>query len=183
MTPPDRLPRLFDSINTHVGQLVAWCALAMVLVQFAIVIMRYVFAYGSIPVQESILYYHSVLFLIGAGYTLKRDGHVRVDIFYRAASAKRKALIDLIGVAIFLIPVCVATLWFSWSFVINAWEIHEGSQEPLGLHLVYLLKTLIPVFAVLILIQGAAIGLRSILVLQGKLETNATPDPHPVLEI
>ena len=183
MTPPDRFPRLLDAVNRHVGRLAAWGALGMVLVQFSVVIMRYVFAFGSIPVQESILYYHSVLFLIGAGYTLKRDGHVRVDIFYRAASAKRKALIDLIGIFVFLLPVCVATLWFSWSFVINAWQIHEGSQEPLGLHLVYLLKTLIPAFAVLIIVQGTAMAIRSVMVLQGKLESNLTPEPHPALEI
>lgn len=170
-----------DGINETFGRIVSWATLAMVIVQFIVVIMRYVFNVGSIPIQESILYYHGIVFLLGAGYTLKRDGHVRVDIFYREASPRRKATIDLFGVLIFLIPVCVMIMWFSWSFVINAWNILEGSQEPLGLHLVYLLKSLIIAFAVLVLLQGIALGVRSIYVLMGKLPNNLPPGTgeHP----
>ena len=82
---------------------------------------------------------------------------------------------------IFLLPVCVMIVWFSWSFVLNSWKILEGSQEPLGLHLVFLLKSLIVVFAVLIIAQGLALALRSIFVLAGKLQTNLPPGTgeHP----
>ncbi len=161
-----------DEVNQVVGRIFAWAALAMVLVQFAVVIARYVFAIGSIPVQESILYYHSFLFLLGAGYTLRRDGHVRVDVFYREASPSKKAMIDLFGVVFLLTPVCIATWWFGWSFAVHSIEILEGSKEPLGLHLIYILKTIILPFALLVFIQGIALALRSLLVIKGYAETN-----------
>jgi TRAP-type mannitol/chloroaromatic compound transport system permease small subunit len=171
----ETLARRVDAVNEHVGRVVAWTALMMVLIQFLVVIMRYVFAIGSIPVQESILYTHALLFLLGAGYTLKRDGHVRVDIFYREATASRRAAIDLFGVVVLLWPVCAAIFYYSWSFVTNSVRIREGSTEPSGLHLVFLLKGLILVFAGLVALQGLALAARSILVLAGRARTNFPP--------
>jgi TRAP-type mannitol/chloroaromatic compound transport system permease small subunit len=171
------LARAIDSFNEHVGRAVAWFGLIMVLVQFAVVIMRYVFAFGSIPVQESILYFHGILFLLGAGYTLNRGGHVRVDIFYREASPRKKAAIDLFGIIVFLLPVCLATWWYGWSYVVNSWNILEGSQEPLGLHLVFLLKTFVLAFAFLVAIQGVSIAIKCILRLRGI----DVPDQHDLL--
>ena len=104
--------------------------------------------------QESALYLHAALFLLGAAYTLKKDGHVRVDIFYRGFSAKRKALVDLLGTLLLLLPVCGFLLWTSWDYVSTAWSIREGSQETGGLPYIYLLKTLIPVAVVLLIVQG-----------------------------
>jgi TRAP-type mannitol/chloroaromatic compound transport system permease small subunit len=171
----ERLALGIDAVNEFVGRIVAWFALMMVLIQFVVVIMRYVFAMGSIPLQESILYTHAILFLLAAGYTLKRDGHVRVDIFYRAASPRKKAVIDIFGVVAMLWPVCFATYYFAWSFVSNSWDILEGSLEPSGLHLVFVLKTLILVFAALVALQGFALLARSVLVLAGRAETNLVP--------
>ncbi|MGB5299153.1 MAG: TRAP transporter small permease subunit [Thiogranum sp.] len=154
-----------DRIAELVGNAAAWLALALVLVTFSVVMLRYLFQLGWIAMQESILYLHASLFLLGAAYTLKKDGHVRVDIFYRGFSQKRKALVDLLGALLLLLPVCSFLLWTSWDYVITAWSIHEGSQESGGLPYVYLLKTLIPVAVVLLILQGIGQALSSLSVL------------------
>ena len=156
-----------DSLNERVGRIVAWTALAMVLVQFVVVILRYVFAWGSIPAQESIWYFHGVLFMLGAGYTLLKDGHVRVDIVYRESSPRRKAMIDLFGVIVFLLPVCILIWGMSWSYVLNSWRVLEGSTETSGLPTIYLLKTIIPIFVILLALEGVSLGIKSFLVIIG----------------
>ncbi|PLX34136.1 MAG: C4-dicarboxylate ABC transporter permease [Hyphomicrobiales bacterium] len=143
-----------DRLNEIIGRGVAWVALLMVLVQFTVVIMRYVFAIGFIPMQESIWYMHGILFMVGAGYTLLHDGHVRVDIIYREASVRKKAWIDTLGSLFFLIPLCILTLWLSSSYVINSWKTFESSTEISGLPLIFALKTVIWVFAVLLGLQA-----------------------------
>lgn len=159
--PLERGLRALDAVNRAVGAAVAWLALALVLVQFAIVVLRYVFALGFVPMQESVLYLHGCLFMLGAGWTLARDGHVRVDVFYRGARPRTRALVDLIGVCVFLLPVCVATGWLSFGYVANAWRVFEGSPETSGLPLVWLLKTVILVFTALLAGAGLALGIRS----------------------
>lgn len=159
--------RLLDGLNDRVGRVTAWLALAMVLIQFVVVVLRYVFAIGFIPMQESIWYLHGIVFMIGAGYTLLHNGHVRVDIFYRDASPKTKAWIDLFGVVVLLLPVCALILNFSWSYVINAWKVLEGSTETGGIPLVFALKAVIWGFVGLVGLQGVSLALRSILVLRG----------------
>ena len=151
-----------DRIAELVGNAAAWMALALVLVTFTVVMLRYLFQLGWIAMQESILYLHASLFLLGAAYTLKKDGHVRVDIFYRGFTAKRKALVDLLGSLLLLLPVCSFLLWTSWDYVTIAWSIHEGSQEAGGLPYVYLLKTLIPVAVLLLILQGISQALSSL---------------------
>ena len=154
-----------DGIAERVGNAAAWLALGLVLMTFAVVMLRYLFQLGWIAMQESILYLHAALFLLGAAYTLKRDGHVRVDIFYRGFTAKRKALIDLLGSLLLLLPVCSFLLWVSWDYVTTAWSIYEGSQEAGGLPYVYLLKTLIPVAVLLLILQGISQALSSLSIL------------------
>jgi TRAP-type mannitol/chloroaromatic compound transport system permease small subunit len=151
-----------DRISELVGNAAAWMALALVLLTFSIVMLRYLFQLGWIAMQESILYLHASLFLLGAAYTLKIDGHVRVDIFYRGFTAKQKALVDLLGSLLLLLPVCSFLLWASWDYVSIAWSIHEGSQESGGLPYVYLLKTLIPVAILLLILQGISQALSSL---------------------
>ncbi len=160
-TLSDRL----DGIAERVGNAAAWLALGLVMMTFAVVMLRYLFQLGWIAMQESILYLHAALFLLGAAYTLKRDGHVRVDIFYRGFTAKRKALIDLLGSLLLLLPVCSFLLWVSWDYVTTAWSIYEGSQEAGGLPYVYLLKTLIPVAVMLLILQGISQALSSLSIL------------------
>ncbi len=154
-------------MNEAVGVVVSWAALMMVLVQFVVVVMRYVFGIGSIFMQEMIVYLHAVLFMIAAGYTLLHNGHVRVDIFYSTATAKRKAVTDIAGVALFLLPICVFTWWVSWPYVASAWAVREGSPEGSGIQAVYLLKTVILGFALLVSVQGISLAIRSVLVLAG----------------
>jgi TRAP-type mannitol/chloroaromatic compound transport system permease small subunit len=165
-----------NAINEHIGRTVAWLAMVMVLVQFAIVILRYVFGIGSLFVQESMVYMFAVLFMASAGYTLRHDGHVRVDIFYRTASAKQKALVDLVGVVICLFPICLLIWIMSWPYVSASWAVFEGSRETSGIQAVFLLKSLIPMFAILLGLQGLALAIRSGLFLLGI----AKPDPADV---
>ncbi|MDP6427967.1 MAG: TRAP transporter small permease subunit [Rhodospirillales bacterium] len=139
----------------------------MVIIQFVVVVMRYVFGVGSIMMQESVIYLHAILFMIGAGYTLLYGGHVRVDIFYRDASARGKAILDLIGIAVFLLPVCILIWWFSWRYVGASWAVFEGSKETSGIQAVFLLKSTILAFAALMGLQGISLAIHSILVLIG----------------
>ena len=168
MTSIQGLARAIDRLNETIGVSVAWLALFLVLVEFTVVLMRYVFGVGAVKMQESIVYMHATLFMVGAGYTLLHNGHVRCDIFYAAAPPRRKALIDLIGVFIFLFPMCALIAWVAWPYVAAAWAVHEGSQEgSLGIPGVYLLKSIILVFAASLALQGLALALHSALRLAG----------------
>jgi TRAP-type mannitol/chloroaromatic compound transport system permease small subunit len=162
------IARATDAANERIGVTVAWLALCTVLVEFTVVLMRYVFGVGSVKMQESIVYMHATLFMVAAGYTLLHNGHVRCDIFYAAAPPQRRALIDLIGVFIFLLPMCALIAWAAWPYVAAAWAVREGSQEgSLGIPGVFLLKSIILVFAGLLALQGVALAIRSALVLTG----------------
>src|SRR5580765_5302795 len=151
-----RFADCIDRVNTAIGRAASWCALAIVLIGFAVVLMRYVLGLGSIWLQESILYAHAALFLLAAAWTLKEGGHVRVDVFYATASPRTKALVDLCGALFLLLPFAIALFWFSLPYVMRSWAILERSRETSGLPLVFLLKTLIPVFALLLALQGIA---------------------------
>ena len=164
-----------DRMNERVGRFIAWAALFMVLMQFIVVILRYVFAWGSIPMQESIWYSHGILFMVAAGYTLLYDGHVRVDIVYREARPRVKAWIDLLGTLFFLLPVCTVGWLVSWGYVLNSWKVLEGSTEASGLPTIYLLKTVIPIMLLLLALQGVSLAIKSLKVLVGAEGPVATP--------
>ncbi len=163
-----RIANVIDAVNTRVGHAIAWTAFAMVLIQFAVVILRYVFAFSNTALSESIWYLHGLLFMIGAGYTLLYDGHVRVDVFYREASQRYKAWVDLLGSALFIIPLCILTVWLSWGYVINAWRVLEGSTELAGLPLTFLYKTVIWVFAFFVGLQALSTAIKAFLFLMGR---------------
>ena len=154
-----------DAISETVGKTAAWCSFLMVLVTFYIVLTRYVFNTGSIAIQESVIYLNALLFLLTAAFTLKHDGHVRVDIFYGPASARYKAWVNMLGGLFLLLPVAVFILWISWDYVMAAWRIRETSPEAGGIPYVYLLKTLIVVMAFLVIVQGLTEILRNFLFL------------------
>lgn len=162
------LADIIDRLNTAIGRAAAWLCLAVVVIQFVVVTLRYLFGHGSIWLQESIIYSHSGLFLLCAAWTLRNEGHVRVDIFYSAASPRTRAIIDLAGAMLLLIPFMAAILYFSMPYVMRSWAIMEGSRETSGLPLVFVLKTLIPVFAIMLLLQGLAQAIRASAVLTGK---------------
>ncbi len=149
-----------DRISTNIGRASAWLALALVLVTFLVVVLRYQFDAGSIAMQESALYLHATLFMLGAAWTLKIDGHVRVDVLYRHFNNRGRAIADLLGTLVFLLPTCGFLLWVSLDYVEAAWRVREGSPEAGGLPFVYLLKTLIPVATLLLIVQGISQLLR-----------------------
>lgn len=158
---------LLDRFAEATGRIIAWLTLCMVLITFSVVIMRYLFQSGSIALQESVSYLHACVFMLGAAYTLKHDGHVRVDILYQRYSARTRAWIDLLGTLLLLFPVCLFILFSSLEYVTASWSIQEGSREAGGLDGVFLLKTTIPVMAVLLLLQGCSIILHKVLLLSG----------------
>lgn len=154
-----------DAFTDRCGRLLAWLALGMALVTALVVIMRYGFSTGSIMAQEAITYMHGTLFMLGAAYALKSGAHVRVDIFYRGFSPRGRAWVNSLGGIVFLMPLCVFILFSSWDYVHASWIIGESSPEPGGIPAVFLLKTLIPLMAVNLFLQGLAETLRSALVL------------------
>ncbi|MGA7611832.1 MAG: TRAP transporter small permease subunit [Xanthobacteraceae bacterium] len=161
------MPRLaaiadcIDRIIAVIGRIAAWGVLVVVLVEFTVVLLRYGFGIGSIWLQETVVYAHAALFMLAAAWTLAAGGHVRVDIFYARTSARHKAWVDLLGTAFFLLPFMAALLFLSLPYVARSWAILERSRETSGLPLVFVLKTLIPGFATLMLLQGASLAIRA----------------------
>jgi TRAP-type mannitol/chloroaromatic compound transport system permease small subunit len=151
-----------DRLTTGIGRAVAWLALAVVLLQFALVVARYLFGLGSIWATETVIYAHATLFMLAAAWTLRAGGHVRVDVFYAEATPRMRAKIDLAGSGLLLLPFALVLVWLSVPYAVRSWAILERSQETSGLPLVYLLKTLIPLFAFLMALQGIAQAIRAI---------------------
>jgi TRAP-type mannitol/chloroaromatic compound transport system permease small subunit len=154
-----------DRLIAAIGRAVMWFSLAVVLLQFAVVLLRYALGVGSIWLAESVIYCHATMFMLAAAWTLRENGHVRVDVFYAEAAPRTKALVDLLGSLLLLLPFMAVIAWFALPYVARSWAILERSREVSGLPLVYLLKTLIPLFALLMALQGIAQAIRAALVL------------------
>ena len=163
-----KLVAIIDRVSEALIEIVKWFAAAMVLLTAALVIGRFVFGVGSLKGQEAVIYMHGFLFLFAAGATLLHNGHVRVDVFFSRLDSRQKSIIDILGSFFFLIPLCLTILIVSQSFIATSWQVLEGSPEADGLQLVYLLKTAIPAFAILMLLQGSAQILRGTLQLIGQ---------------
>ena len=159
------LVRYIDAFTDVCGRALAWLALAMALLTAYIVVLRYGFNIGSILAQEAVIYMHGCLFLLGAAYALKTGAHVRVDIFYRNFSPRAQAWVNSLGGIVFLLPLCVFILVSSLDYVSESWAMREASAEPGGIPAVFLLKTLIPVAAATLALQGVAEVLRNALYL------------------
>jgi len=142
----------------------------MVLVTFVVVILRYVFSFGWVWLQESYIWMHGIVFMVGAAYTLLHNGHVRVDIFYRPASIRYKAKIDILGALLLLLPMVTLVFLVGFGYVASSWSMLEESREAGGLPGLFLLKSVILVFCVLIAIQGLSLAARSLMVLLGHPE-------------
>ena len=160
--------KVIDRITQVTGRSISWLTMLMVALVVAIVVMRYFLGMGSIAMQESVTYIHAMVFMLGIAFTLKRGGHVRVDIFYRTFSVRSKALVDLLGGLFFLIPVAALIFVTSWDYVAASWSIRESSAENNGIPLIYLLKTLMLIMPVTLLLQGIAEILKSALTLVGQ---------------
>ena len=173
-----------DAINRRVGRAAAWLALAMTAVVFAMIVLSTFFRLGWVWMRETVTYMHGALFMAAAGYTLLRDEHVRIDVFYAKLSPRGRAWVNILGFTLLLTPVCVLILWTSFPYVYESWRVLESSDEASGIPALFLLKTFLLVFPLLMILQGLALAMRGVLVLQGevsesesesesKLETNA----------
>ncbi|MBT0585914.1 TRAP transporter small permease subunit [Alteromonas sp. SM 2104] len=138
----------------------------MALITFLVVVLRYGVGIGWLALQESVMYLHAMVFMLGAAYTLREDGHVRVDVFYRRFGVGGQAWVNIVGTVLLLFPVCVFIFVMSWDYVARSWSLLESSQEAGGLPLVFLLKSLIPMFCIMMFLQGIADIIRYINVLR-----------------
>lgn len=148
--------RLLSTINEYIGRMVSWLAVLLVVVVCYDTGMRYVFRSGAVALQEFEWHLYALLFLFGAAYTLKHDAHVRVDMLYQNFSPRARAWVDIVGGALFLLPFCALVIYTSLPFVYNAWLHGEGSPDPGGLPLRFLLKGAIPIGFALLVLQGVA---------------------------
>lgn len=157
-----RAIRSLDSIAEFTGTITAWLTGIMVLCAALVVCLRHFFGIGSIALQESVTYMHAAVFMLGAAYTLKSDGHVRVDIVHKKMSPQARAWVEVLGSLLFTLPVMIFIGWGSMEFVRESWRIGEGSTDSGGLGAVYLLKTLVPAMALSVALQAIAELLRNL---------------------
>jgi TRAP-type mannitol/chloroaromatic compound transport system permease small subunit len=174
-----RIASGIDLLNRQIGHGVAWLTLAMVLITFTIVVLRYAFGIGPIWLQESVTFMHAVVFMLGGAYALQRDDHVRVDIFYRGMSPTGRAWIDILGVVLLLLPLCAFVIYESSDYVAASWSIREGARDAGGLSypLISLLKSILIVMPLLVALQGVSLLLASARRILGP--RNADRDRHP----
>ncbi|OMH36286.1 hypothetical protein BGP75_09725 [Motiliproteus sp. MSK22-1] len=156
-----RICSYIDWINVSIGNSVAWLTIGMVVIQFMVVLLRYVFGFGSVFLQESIIYLHASVFLCGVGYTLSKDAHVRVDAFYHRFRQRTKDQINMLGSLIFIGSFVGVLSVYSWPYVWASWEVLEGSRETTGIPAVFLLKTLMLFYITLLALQGLSLFLKS----------------------
>ena len=163
----NKLVQQINRFTETIGALLSWLVFAMTLLVVVVVVGRK-FGFGSIALQEAVTYLHAMLFMLGLSFALKRRAHVRVDIFYRNYSPATKALVDLIGGILLLLPFCILIFISSWDYVLASWAILEASSENEGIAAIYLLKTLMIIMPVTLGMQGIADILNSILILRNK---------------
>jgi TRAP-type mannitol/chloroaromatic compound transport system permease small subunit len=158
--------------------MVMWLALATVLAQFVVVVLRYAFASSFVMMQESVIYLHATLFMLAIGYTYLVDQHVRVDVLYAGWSPRRKAAVDLIAIIVAVLPFCALVVWASWGYAAASWRQGEGPMAYGGVPLVPALKSLIPAMAILLGAQSVSIAIRCVAVLTGAAETHFPHRAH-----
>jgi len=172
-----KLIQLLTSLSLATGKLISWMTLLMVAITFIVVVLRYGFDLGWIWMQESIVYLHAWVFMLGAAYTLQVDGHVRVDVLYRNMTPRNQAWVNLLGSLLLLMPMSIFIAWISWEYVDSAWQVKEASPEAGGLPFVYILKTTLVVMPALIILQGLAQALSSLLTLKSTARTATGGNP------
>jgi TRAP-type mannitol/chloroaromatic compound transport system permease small subunit len=162
-----KLIQFIDRINERLGRIVSWSSLVLVLIVVYDVVKRYLLRESSVAIQELEWHIFAFMFLMAAGYTLKHDKHVRVDVLYQRMPEKRQHLVNLIGSVLFLIPFTILVIWASQNFVIMSYTISEGSPDPGGLPYRFILKSMIPIGFFFVLLQGIATALKSFAGLRG----------------
>jgi TRAP-type mannitol/chloroaromatic compound transport system permease small subunit len=167
-----------DGCNRKLGRLAAWLVLGVVMTAFGVVLLRYGLGWGRIWLQEAYLWMHAAVFTLGAAYTLAEDGHVRIDLVYAQRGPRYRAVVNLGGALILLVPFTIVLLWTAVPYVRQSWIIGETSREAGGLPALYLLKSLMLIFAVTLLIQAAVLAFRSFVILADPAaERNGRPRP------
>jgi len=159
---------VIDRLSTLLGKAASWLTFFMVLVTFVVVVMRYVFDAGLIWLQESVIWMHAAVFMVGAAYTLLHEEHVRVDIFYRRMGSRARAVVDFLGVILFLLPLCGFLALKAYDFAAVSWSIHETSREPGGLPypMIPVLKSIVILMPILVALQGVSLMQRSLATLR-----------------
>jgi len=173
---------IIDAINVFIGEAVKWLLPLLVLSVAISVFALSIFGISSTKLSESAQYFHATVIMLGAAMALLANEHVRVDIIQSRLSPPAKALVDFIGFYAFLMPVCLLLIWSSTGFVRFAWQIWEGSAETDGIRGIFLLKTLIPLFAITLLAQGLSIALRAVMTLQGQTQPERPRHIAPLFE-
>lgn len=168
MNALEKFASVLEGFAEWTGRGISWLTLTLALTGFVVVVMRYLFDSGWIWMQESLTWMHSLVFMLGAAYTLKHDEQVRVDVIYRGLPERRRAFIDLTGAALFLLPLCGYIFYESLPYLISSWNISERSREAGGLPALYLLKAILPAMAALLIVQGVAQILRNLVILRRK---------------
>ena len=161
----EKIADIIDATSTFIGRTLAWVMVPVVVVSFSVVMMRYTLGKGYPWLQEVYIWLHGAAVLLCAAWVLKEGGHVRVDLLYKKWSAKAKAWADLVGLAVFLYPMMGFLFWWSLPGVQRSWRLLERSPTNDGLQFAYLMKTVIPVFCVMVMIQGLSMGIRCLLVI------------------
>jgi TRAP-type mannitol/chloroaromatic compound transport system permease small subunit len=157
--------QFINQLNEGLGRLTAWLTTGLVLVVCVDVLRRYLFKATSVAVIELEWYLFSIIFLLAAGYSLKHDQHVRVDVFYTRMTLKGKAWVNFGGTLLFLIPFCVVVIYTSYKFAWVSWQMNESSPNPGGLPATYFIKAMIPIGFVFLLLQALALLFASSLVI------------------
>lgn len=176
MTPPyaprlmDKFIAAVDALSDFIGRTVSWLLLCMVITAVTVALLRYVFSIGFVWMQESYLWMHGALMMLGASYALRHDAHVRVDVFYSRMPPRRRALVDIAGVFLFLLPMVAVIFYVSLPYVAESWQKRESSFQAGGLPGVFVMKTLIPVFCVLLALQGLALAAKAWKMLRGSAD-------------
>lgn len=163
----EKFVNFVDGMSDKIGHLVGWLTTLMVLIVFYDTVMRYAFNKGNVALQELEWHLFAIVFLIGAAYTLKESGHVRVDIVYVNLSEKTKAWIDFLGVFVLLIPFSVMVIISTKGFIMNSWAIREISPDPGGLPARYILKAMIPLGFSLLIVQGLSEAAKNFMIIMG----------------
>jgi TRAP-type mannitol/chloroaromatic compound transport system permease small subunit len=159
------LLKQLEIISESIGKTVSYLLLIMTLITVIVVIARYLFNFGSIAMQDAIVYLHATVVILAMGYSLQTNAHVRVDIFYQKLNEKQKAIIEIFGTLFFLLPFCVFTFLVSLPYVQRSWAMGEKSAEAGGIPAVFLLKTLLIALVIVLVFQAVIELIRNGLVL------------------
>jgi len=176
-----RLSGLIDALNERVGHLSYWLILVAVLVSAGNAIIRYAFNMSSNAWLEIQWYLFSAVFLLGAGYTLLHNQHVRIDVISGRLSKRARAWIDVLGTLFFLLPMAIAIMWMSWPVFVQSFELHEESSNAGGL-IVWPARLLVPVGFLLLVLQGISELIKRVAFLRGFIPDPSEKDEGPSLE-